>query len=286
MNAKILQTEAVAELDAGTHSERLGFAVDDGAADEPVEVTLEIECELAEPCAYLHTSHTETRVNERATISLSILNGWETPIITTLVARVPSGWELGGEGFGTDRCSGGVCNRIYQIDAGSFEFIELYATPNNTGIFDFNATVTWTTEDSDEAGDGEMPEESAGANLLAKVLVTAPSDAAPQVAPMATSRPTATPIPRATATPTPTATPIAGGATSQIPPVQPSPVQGLGFGSNMVFLAVVGFVIFTTVIAAVILIGFRMLQRPHRSPARGRPPGPQQASASTAGETN
>ena len=280
MNAKILQTEAVAELDAGTHSERLGFAVDDGAADEPVEVTLKIECELAEPCAYLHTSHTETRVNEPATISLSILNGRETPIITTLVARVPSGWELGGEGFGTDRCSGGVCSRIYQIDAGSFEFIELYAIPNNEGIFDFNATVTWTTENSDEAGDGETPKKPAVANLLAKVLVTPPSAAAPQVAPMATSLPTAT------ATPTPTATPISGGATSQIPPMQPSPVQGLGFGSNMVFLAVIGFVIFTTVIAAAILIGFWMVQRAHRSPARGRPPGPQQASASTAGETN
>ncbi len=220
ITAKILDTSLVEDLNPGEHLEKLGFVVEDGAADEAIDVTVKIDCRTDEPCAYLHTSHTQTQVGRPATISLSIVNNWQDDIVATLVADVPSGWELDGIGFGADRCSGGVCNRVYDIAGGGFEFIEMQTTPNNAGIFEFKARVSWRTKkpertevedangggdnvDGDETQDGATDEEDQqepAVVLRATVEVTNPSGGADSPVGSPTDTPTTAP----TLAPTPT----------------------------------------------------------------------------------
>ena len=138
----VLNTEGFIRLRTGSHRENLAFAVVNGAADAPVPVTLDIPCDLTQPCAYLHTSHTKTAVNEPALISLSIYNPLDDPIIAHLVARVPSGWQVQSDNF-AERCSA-ICNLTYPVAAGGKqEFIEIEATPNNAGNHVFEANVEW-----------------------------------------------------------------------------------------------------------------------------------------------
>ena len=199
--AKIVQSDDFAKLDAGEHTENLGFSVAGGSASQPLPVTIKIDCDTTAPCAYLHTSHTKTEVLKPAEISLTLYNptlpkpcdlprssdgdgASPTPtpcidygnITAQLIAEVPSGWEVG-IGNLAERCSG-ICNRTYSIIGGQQEFIELIAVPNNAGIFDFAATVYWG-EATEPAANGESTDERKSSKLRVEVEVTDPSAAIP-----------------------------------------------------------------------------------------------------------
>ena len=208
--ARLNQARVLSELDAGNHTEQLGFAVPNGATDDPVSVTVDIACTPGEPCAYLHITHIATIIGEPATISLSIVNGWETEITAQLVANMPSGWVLEGEGF-ADKCSGGLCTESFKIQQAGTEHITFHAVPINSGSFPFNATVTWITDDQENADESTAgPEVTA---LSADVEVLAIPGAAGQEGPAPTTEagiavaPTDTPRPIVAAPEAPTATP-------------------------------------------------------------------------------
>ena len=218
VTAKLLRTSALSQLDAGNHPVNLGFVVEEGISDGTVPVTVSIECKPGEPCAYLHTSHTTTLVGQPATISLSVVNGWQQQITAQLNANMPSGWELKGVGF-AEKCGGGVCNQIFPIQPAQTEFIEFRATPNNAGQGAFRATVTWITNAGENVG--ESDEASKGpevTHLYAQVDVMPISGAvAPQISPTVTPAPTDQPtalpsVPTATLEP---ATVAASSAPSQ-----------------------------------------------------------------------
>ena len=82
--AKIIRTDAIAELEPGTHRIKLGFAVAEGTADDPREVTVRIECKLDEPCAYLHATHTEAAIQEEVKINLALYNPLERNIVAQM----------------------------------------------------------------------------------------------------------------------------------------------------------------------------------------------------------
>ena len=192
--AKIVQSDDFAKLDAGSHTATLGFAVESpGTADEPIPVTVKIDCQPGVPCAYLHTSHTKTEVGKPADISLTLYNPQlpkpcdlprnpdatgptPTPCIddgsvtAQLVAEVPSGWEVA-IGNLAERCSG-ICNRTYSIVGGQQEFIELIAIPNNAGVFDFEATVYWGSNVIEPTEGGETTDDRKSNKLTAQVEVT------------------------------------------------------------------------------------------------------------------
>ena len=178
----VLNTEGFIRLRTGSHSENLAFAVVNGAADAPVPVTLDIPCEPKQPCAYPHTSHTKTAVNQPATISLTIYNPLDDHITAQLIARVPSGWQVESDNF-AERCSG-ICNLTYPVAKGQQEFIEIFATPNNAGNYVFEANVEWEVVEPDNpnpmnAQTPEPPPEPQNLRVDVEVIGLSPNSDAP-----------------------------------------------------------------------------------------------------------
>ena len=224
----VLNTEGFIRLRTGSHSENLAFAVVNGAADAPVPVTLDIPCDLTQPCAYLHTSHTKTAVNEPALISLSIYNPLDDPIIAHLVARVPSGWQVQSDNF-AERCSA-ICNLTYPVAAGGKqEFIEIEATPNNAGNHVFEANVEWEVIKPDNpdpmnALTPEPPPEPQNLRVDVEVIDPSPNSDAP-VSPTVT-------LPPATSTPVPSPTPEPVAVANAVNPAGGAPPKASGTTSN------------------------------------------------------
>ena len=169
----IKNTEDFVRLDSGQHKDNLGFTVAEGTADDPVSVTLDIPCNPTRPCAYLHTTHTQTHVNEPAEISLTIYNPLSKPISAQLYAQVPSGWEIDSESF-TARCIG-ICNQNYIVAKGEQEPIVLHAIPNNAGVFEFVANVSWEEYRDESSTDSAPPEQGETQSLKAEVEVIDPN---------------------------------------------------------------------------------------------------------------
>ena len=220
-------TEGFVRLGTGSHRENLAFAVANGAADAPVPVTLEIPCEPKQPCAYLHTSHTKTAVNEPATISLTIYNPLDDHITAQLIARVPSGWQVQSENF-AERCSG-ICNLTYPVAARQQEFIEIFATPNNAGNYVFEANVEWEVIKPDNpdplnAQTPEPPPEPQNLRVDVEVIGLSPNSDAP-AAPAVT-------LPPATSTPMPSPTPESVAVANAVNPAGGAPPQGSGTTTN------------------------------------------------------
>ena len=301
--AKIVQSDDFAKLDAGSHTATLGFKVASGTADEPIPVTVKIDCQAGVPCAYLHTSHTKTAVGKPADISLTLYNphlprpcdqprklgndhAAPTPtpciddgsITAQLVAEVPSGWQVS-IGNLTERCSG-ICNRSYTIVGGQQEFIELIAVPNNEGVFDFAATVYWGSNAGQSVADGESTDDRKFTKLRAEVKVAAqevgdtPAQAVQQIATQAapTLAPQAEPVSVSaveTATPEPdepvlTESQIAQPSGGTTPAGSQGAWQG-GISAQWLFLGIAVIVIVVVVaIVGAILVGFKMLANAQR----------------------
>ena len=224
--AKIVRTDAVAELEPGTHSVRLGFAVDEGTTDHPVDVTLSIECKLDEPCAYLHATHTLAAIQEEVKINLALYNPLERNIVAQLRLVVPQGWNVESNAF-AERCSS-VCNDTDVISPGEQKFIELFATPNNSGIFEFTGSVVWEAERDSDSGDATV-ELLKTSPLQLGIDVSAPSgdpvrsgNTLPQVAPTVEATPAVTTTPAAA----PTATPEEPAPTTAPGAPPPPPADG------------------------------------------------------------
>ena len=286
--ASLDQPGVLSELDAGNHTEPLGFAVTNGATDEPVSVTVDIACTPGEPCAYLHITHIATIIGEPATISLSIVNGWETEITAQLVANMPSGWELEGVGF-ADKCSAGLCTESFKIQQAGTEHITFHATPNNSGAFPFNATVTWITDEQENADESTAGPEvtvlSADVEVLAIPGAAGQEGPAPAtesgvaVAPTDTPRPIVAAPAVATATPQPeepapavSQNPSPGGG---VTPADDQRIGDSGIPMNLLFLGIaVGVIVLIVAVVGAILIGFKMLANAQR---RTPPPQPEPA---------
>ena len=258
-------TEGFIGLGTGSHGEHLGFAVVNGAADAPVPVTLKIDCKPKQPCAYLHTSHTKTAVNEPAKISLTIYNFLDDHIRAHLVARVPSGWQVQSESF-TERCSA-ICNQSYVIAASRQEFIEIFATPNNGGNYVFEANVEWEVIEPDNPDPintltPEAPPEPQNLRVDVEVIDLSPNSNA--LVSHATTVPpvTSTPIPTPTPVPVvvanvvpPSGGPAAGGQSGANPPEDDTVVGGIPNGRILV-LGIAG-AIALVVIGVFIALMFR-----------------------------
>ncbi len=142
VTVQLHRTEALSELAAGDHEVQLGFIVEEGTADDPVKVTVEIECDPDQPCAYLHATDSAVEVNQPVKISLAVYNPLETNIIANLRLVVPTGWDIQSDTF-AERCSS-ICNKTYSVPpGGNQEFIQLFATPNDMGVFEFRGNVDW-----------------------------------------------------------------------------------------------------------------------------------------------
>ena len=101
-----------------------------------------INCGPGEPCIDLHSSHTSITVNDKAQLSLSVVNALNKPNMTVrLILEVPSGWEVDGEGF-AQRCSG-ICNEVYDVYTAQQELIQITAYPNHTGTFRIAGRIEW-----------------------------------------------------------------------------------------------------------------------------------------------
>ena len=216
-------TEGFVRLRTGRHSENLGFAVLNGTADAPVPVTLDIPCDPTQPCAYLHTSHTKTAVNQPATISLTIYNPLDDHITAQLIARMPSGWQVESENF-AERCSG-ICNLTYPVAARQQEFIEIFATPNNAGNYVFEANVEWEVIEPDNPDPmntltPEAPPEPQNLRVDVEVIGLSPNSDAP-------AAPTVT-LPPATSTPMPSPTPEPVAVANAVNPAGGAPPTGSG----------------------------------------------------------
>lgn len=142
VTVKIERTDAIVQLDPGTHTAEWGFVVEDGSADEAADVSVRIECKIAEPCGFLHSTHTQVDIREEVKISLALYNPREHNLVAKLLLEVPSGWAIESDAF-AERCSS-VCNKTSNVPpGGNQDFIELYATPNDAGKFEFVGQVEW-----------------------------------------------------------------------------------------------------------------------------------------------
>ena len=257
VQAKIVRTTAIADLESGTHSVRLGFVVDEGTADEPADVEVRIDCKLDEPCAYLHATHTQAAIRDEVKINLALYNPMERDIVAQLRLMVPSGWNVESNAF-AERCSG-VCNQSYKISPGKQDFIELFATPNNPGAFEFTGSVVWEIDSPDGGNDPtELLKTSPlqlGINVAAPQGATATSGRAqPQVAPTVSFTPTviATPTIEPTASPEESAPITAASA----PPGSsaPAPQPAGGVGEERIVVQQVGLPPIVWVLASVIAV--------------------------------
>ena len=255
----VLNTEGFIRLRTGSHSENLAFAVVNGAADAPVPVTLDIPCEPKQPCAYLHTSHTKTAVNQPATISLTIYNPLDDHITAQLIARVPSGWQVESDNF-AERCSG-ICNLTYPVAARQQEFIEIFATPNNAGNYVFEANVEWEVVEPDNpnpmnAQTPEPPPEPQNLRVDVEVIGPSPNSDAP-AAPAVTLPPAnSTPMPSPTPEPVAVANAVnpAGGAPPKVSGTTTNTVNGPGGSGGIPGWGLLVAAAATIVLAAVVLM--------------------------------
>ena len=273
----VLNTEGFIRLRTGSHSENLAFAVVNGAADAPVPVTLDIPCEPKQPCAYLHTSHTKTAVNQPATISLTIYNPLDDHITANLVAQVPSGWQVQRENF-AERCSG-ICNLTYPVAARQQEFIEIFATPNNAGNYVFEANVKWEVVEPDNPDPmntqtPEPPPEPQNLRVDVEVIGLSPNSDAP-AAPAVTLPPaTIAPIPSPTPEPVAVANAVnpAGGAPPKVSGTTTNTVNGPGGSGGIPGWGLLVAAAATIALAAVVLmLVVRRGGRRRRSPVDSSP---------------
>lgn len=289
VSAKLLSSRALSQLEAGDHLADLGFTVAEGTFDDPVEVTVAIDCKPGEPCAYLHATHSKTEVRKPVQISLAVYNPLETNIIAQLQLVVPTGWEVESDAF-AERCSS-ICNSTSSLPpGGNQDFIELNATPNDEGTFEFRGNVDWKPSTGTDANGNELRDEIKTSPLKLKIAVTGPSTAivpttaetrtTPQVVPTGTPLPTPTAAPPLSPTPTSAPEPLAkaqvqvplGAGTSpgqQSTPARPDGNEGpqqFGISSHWPMLLIaIGVIAAIAVIAGAILFGFKMLADAQRS---------------------
>ena len=228
--AKIVESAAdFARLEPGSHSAKLGLNVASGTVGEPVDVTIEIDCNRGEPCALLHTSHKTAYVGDEIKITLSLYNpGGRTAVAAALRAVLPDGWNAQGWNL-ADRCSESACTATVPVVGGGEEFIEITATLNNAGLGEVTASVDWTN--NVQNADGTSATEILSTILRTEVEVfpapggPAPANTAPAIPPGAPSLPSVplTAVPALVPTAPPAIAPTAAPA---VAPEEPVAVTG------------------------------------------------------------
>ena len=267
------------------YSDIITFAVAGSPDPEPVPISLTTDCPVAEPCAYLHTTHTEIPAGDRAEMTYAINNPSSQLITAHLTLELPSGWSMDGEGF-ADKCSG-ICTATHEVPARAQNYIAIRAYPNHPGQFQLKgrAEYIWLKEGQPTSG-----------HSLHTIPIAVMSGIAPAPQPAATPtvvapNPTVTPTPDASAVAALPPTPVHQAPTPVSPLVSPPENDPTGLTRNDIILAG-GIGALAVVILAVVIGGtvwaviwaVRRLLRPRRQrpavpPTSQRRPPPGQSSA-------
>ena len=199
--------EVIVKLNANSTEAQAGQEQYDGfitfvlpdAPDLEIPVRLETECPTGKACGYLHTSHTETQVGDRAEMTYTVSNSSNEPVTAQLTLELPDGWQIDGEGF-AQKCSG-ICTATYEVAALDQRHIGMRAYPNHEGEF----TLKGRAEYIRTANGSQAPYPGSHEQTIIRVM---PRDSS------GTGAPAPTPPPQPTATPAPTIPPVSQSAKS------------------------------------------------------------------------
>ena len=208
ITVKLNANSAEAQAGQEEYDDFITFVLDD-APDLEIPVRLETDCPAGEACGYLHTTHTEIHVGDRAEMTYTVISPANEPVSAKLTLELPDGWQIDGEGF-AEKCSG-VCTATYDVSASDQRHIGMIAYPNQAGQFDLKGRAEYSRMENGQRVPYGGSQETIAINVLPRegAAVSPPADSTP-VAPT----PTTTPEP--TAAPAPTTTPDAGADTTAL----------------------------------------------------------------------
>ena len=108
------------------------------------------ECQLGDPCAYIHASKTVVEVDEKIDLNLSIVNSPNQPTMNAqLLLMIPSGMTLTQHDV-VDACTG-QCHTNYRVEPGENKNIKMSLNPNQPGEFNISGKVEWSFQGEGDA---------------------------------------------------------------------------------------------------------------------------------------
>ena len=246
-------------------------------ADAPnleIPVRLETDCPGGEACGYLHTTHTEIRVGDRAEMTYTVTSPANEAVTAKLTLDLPSGWQMEGEGF-AEKCSG-VCTATYEVAASDQRHIGMIAYPNQAGEFDLKGRAEYFRMENGQLVLYASSQESVTIKVLPNEATPAPRPPAATAVPTttATATPTPTPTPAPTEAPAPSATPVVP-VTPTLPPVVPSDTGSSTNTMMFVLIAAVGILAIGMVALFVVVLRRGGTPAPPQIPPQARPQQPQ-----------
>lgn len=209
ITVKLNANSAEAQAGQEQYDDFITFVLAD-APDLEIPVRLETDCPAGEACGYLHTTHTEIQVGDRAEMTYTVSTANE-PVTAKLTLELPDGWQMDGEGF-AEKCSG-VCTATYEVSASDQRHIGMIAYPNQAGEFDLRGKAEYYRMENGRLVLYASSQESVTINVL-------PNEAAPTSPP-----PAATGVPTTTATATATPAPTPGPTEAPAPSATPEGVS-------------------------------------------------------------